>query len=75
MIFGGGLRGASDTLTPMWINGGAIWFLRIPLTLLVTYWLDWGLTGVWMVMSFDLAVRGGLTFVYFRQGRWKSKTV
>ncbi len=75
MIFGGGLRGAGDTLTPMWINGGAIWLLRIPLTLLVTYWLGWGLTGVWMVMSFDLAVRGGLTFVYFRRGRWKNKTV
>jgi len=59
----------------MWINGGAIWLLRIPLSLLVTYWLGWGLTGVWMVMSFDLTVRGGLMFRQFRRGRWKKMTV
>ena len=75
MVFGGGLRGAGDTLSPMWINGGAIWFLRIPLSLLVTYLLGWGLTGVWMVMSFDLMVRGGLMFWHFRRGRWKTVTV
>jgi len=75
MVFGGSLRGAGDTLTPMWINGGAIWLLRIPLSLLVTYWLGWGLTGVWMVMSFDLTVRGGLMFRQFRRGRWKKMTV
>jgi len=75
MVFGGGLRGAGDTLTPMWINGGAIWFLRIPLSLLVTYLLGWGLTGVWMVMSFDLMVRGSLMFWQFRRGRWKAVTV
>ena len=75
MVFGGGLRGAGDTLTPMWINGGAIWLLRVPLSLLVTYWLGWGLTGVWMVMAFDLTLRGGLMYRQFGRGRWKKMTV
>ena len=75
MVFGGGLRGAGDTLTPMWINGGAIWLMRIPLSLLVTYGLGWGLTGVWAVMVLDLTVRGLLMFRQFKRGRWKRMTV
>ncbi len=71
MVFSGGLRGAGDTLTPMLVNGAAIWLLRVPLTLLATSWLGWGLTGVWLVMALDLTVRGVVLFWQFRGGRWK----
>lgn len=72
MVFSGSLRGAGDTLTPMLVNGAAIWLLRIPLTLVATDWMDWGLTGVWVVMALDLSVRGVVLFWQFRGGRWKS---
>jgi multidrug resistance protein, MATE family len=75
MVFSGGLRGAGDTLTPMLVNGAAIWLLRVPLTLLVTSWLGWGLTGVWLVMALDLTVRGLVLTWQFRGGRWKSVQV
>ncbi|MDA0336122.1 MAG: MATE family efflux transporter [bacterium] len=71
MVFSGGLRGAGDTLTPMLVNGAAIWLLRVPLTLLATGWLGWGLAGVWLVMALDLTVRGLVLFWQFRGGRWK----
>ena len=74
MVFGGGLRGAGDTVTPLWINGCAIWFIRIPLSLLA-YWLGWGLNGVWIAMTLDLIVRGSLMLGQFRRGRWKTVTV
>lgn len=72
MVFSGGLRGAGDTLTPMLVNGAAIWLLRIPLTLVAIDWLGWGLTGVWLVMALDLSVRGVVLYWQFRGGRWKS---
>ena len=75
MVFAGGLRGAGDTLTPMLVNGTAVWLLRVPLSLVVTRWLGWGLTGVWVVMALDLTVRGTVLFVQFRGGRWKTKEV
>jgi Na+-driven multidrug efflux pump len=30
MVFGGSLRGAGDTLTPLLVNGAAVWLLRVP---------------------------------------------
>lgn len=75
MVFAGGLRGAGDTLTPMLVNGGAVWLLRVPLSLVVTRWLGWGLTGVWLVMALDLTVRGAVLFAQFKGGRWKTVEV
>lgn len=75
MVFAGSLRGAGDTLTPMLVNGASVWLLRIPLSLAVTQWLDWGLTGVWLVMALDLTVRGIVLFWQFRGGRWKTVEV
>jgi len=75
MVFAGGLRGAGDTLTPLLVNGCAVWLLRVPLSLLVTRWLGWGLTGVWLVMALDLTVRGTVLLAQFKGGRWKTKEV
>ncbi|MEW6755083.1 MAG: MATE family efflux transporter [Candidatus Latescibacterota bacterium] len=75
MVFAGGLRGAGDTLAPMLINGGAVWILRLPLVLLFTQVLPWGLTGAWLAMAVDLMGRGTLVFLRFRGGRWKRAQV
>jgi MATE family multidrug resistance protein len=75
MVFSGALRGAGDTITPMLVNAGSVWLIRVPGCLLVTLWLGWGLTGVWAVMGLDLAVRGTVMFVQFRRGRWKKLIV
>ena len=75
MVFGGSLRGAGDTLTPLLVNGAAVWLLRVPGTWVVVHWLGWGLTGVWLVMALDLVLRGIVLFWQFRGGRWKSVAV
>ncbi len=36
MIFAGGLRGAGDTRTPLWINALSLWLLRVPLAVVLT---------------------------------------
>ena len=71
MVFAGGLRGAGDTLTPMLVNGISVWLVRVPLSLAVTAWMGWGLTGVWSVMALDLVLRGTVLWWQFRKGRWK----
>jgi multidrug resistance protein, MATE family len=75
MVFAGALRGAGETRAPMLVNGGSIWVVRVPLSLLFTQVLGWGLTGAWVAMAVDLTVRGTLMFSRFRSGRWKNVEV
>jgi MATE family multidrug resistance protein len=75
MVFPGALRGAGDTRFPMAINGTCIWLVRLPLAYVLALTLGWGLVGAWSAMAFDFALRGGLNFLRFRSGRWKTVEV
>jgi MATE family multidrug resistance protein len=75
MVLAGALRGAGETKAPMFVNGGSIWIVRVPLALLFTQVLGWGLTGAWIAMATDLGVRGALMFGLFRRGKWKDAEV
>jgi putative MATE family efflux protein len=72
MIFAGGLRGAGDTRFPMVVTGASIWLLRVPLSYAFAHVLGWGLPGAWAAFALDLSVRGALSFLRFRAGRWKT---
>jgi MATE family multidrug resistance protein len=72
MIFAGALRGAGDTRFPMAITSGSIWLVRVPLAYSLALWLDWGLVGAWSAMAVDFSLRGALTFLRYRSGRWKA---
>jgi len=71
MVFPGSLRGAGDTRFPMYVTGLSIWSIRVPAALLLGLSLGMGLTGAWLGMAVDLAVRGVVFFLRFRGGRWK----
>jgi MATE family multidrug resistance protein len=75
MIFSGALRGAGDTRFPMFVTGGGIWLLRLPLAYLFALVLGGGLAGAWTAMALDMALRGALNFLRFRAGRWKTLQV
>jgi putative MATE family efflux protein len=75
MVFPGNLRGAGDTRYPMYITGGSIWAIRVPVALLLASALGLGLNGAWISMAIDLAVRGLLFFLRFRSGHWKQASV
>jgi putative MATE family efflux protein len=75
MVFPGNLRGAGDTRFPMYITGGSIWALRVPLALLFAGVLGLGLNGAWLSMATDLSVRGALFYLRFRSGHWKKAEV
>ncbi len=65
------MRGAGDTLVPMFITLIALWFLRIPASHLLS--LRFGAEGIWW--GIPVAWLFGLiaAYIYYRTGRWKRK--
>jgi len=72
-VYNGVLRGAGDTLIPMFITLFALWFIRIP----VSYYLalQMGPKGIWWGVPIAWAIGAVFSFFYFRMGKWKFKGV
>ncbi len=58
LVASGALRGIGDTFIPSLYKFGAMWFVRIPLAIILAS--PFGLEGIWFAMSFELFVRGSL---------------
>lgn len=69
----GVLRGAGDTLIPMFITIIALWVVRIP----VAYYLSdfWAERGVWWSVPTGWAFGAIFSTLYFFSGKWKTKGV
>ncbi|MCF8226366.1 MAG: MATE family efflux transporter [Bacteroidales bacterium] len=72
-IFGSVMRGAGDTLIPMFITLFSLWFVRIPLAYLLSRNL--GETGIWWSIPTGWSMGMVLTLIYYKMGRWKNKVV
>ena len=71
--YGGVLRGAGDTLIPMFITLIALWIIRIPIAWKLSDKI--GETGIWWAVPIGMAVGASLTFIYYLTGKWKTKAV
>ncbi len=67
------MRGAGDTVIPMFITLIALWLVRIPVAYL--FGIEWGEIGVWWSMPIAWAVGMTLSLIYYSTGRWKLKSV
>jgi len=67
------MRGAGDTLIPMFITLFALWIVRIP----ASYYLAGkiGVTGIWWAVPLGWSVGMILGYLYYLTGRWKTKSV
>lgn len=72
-VIGGLLRGAGDTLIPMFITLFALWFIRIPSSWFLSR--EMGVTGIWWAIPLGWAIGAGLSWIYYLKGNWKSKVV
>jgi putative MATE family efflux protein len=74
-VITGVLRGAGDTLIPMFISLISLWVIRIPVAYLLSKNPAIGIHGVWW--SIPIGWLAGLTanYLYYRSGRWKQKAV
>lgn len=64
----GALRGAGDTFFPSLINFISMWFVRIPLSLLLASY--YGFYGIWVAMCIELCIRGLLFLYRLKRGKW-----
>jgi len=73
MVYAGGLRGAGDTLWPMIITAGCMWFFRAFLAATICInMLGYDLPVAVACMVADSYVRFVLFFLRFRTGKWKT---
>lgn len=89
MVLIGGMQGAGDTKRPLWIGVVALWFMRVPLALVlalpagaaVVFGLalpigfSLGAHGAWMAMAGTQGVQGIFAAVAWKIGKWKTVRV
>lgn len=72
-VIGGVMRGAGDTLIPMFITLLSLWLIRIPLAALLSS--RFGVIGIWWAIPIAWFMGMSLSYIYYRTGRWKKKSI
>jgi putative MATE family efflux protein len=72
-IYTGIMRGAGDTLIPMFFSLISLWLIRIPLAYFLSKRI--GSEGIWWAIPAGWFIGLSLAFLYYKTGRWKTKTV
>jgi len=85
-VYGGVMRGAGDTLVPMFITLFSLWIIRIPAAVYLSqesieiFGLNLkgaglGQSGIWWSIPAGWGMGLVLSFIYYKTGKWKNKTV
>ncbi|MEF8757405.1 MAG: MATE family efflux transporter [Halobacteriales archaeon] len=79
-IFDSTYRGTGHTKAAMAFSLSRILVMRLGFSYLLAfpaggYGLDLGLVGIWIGMTVSNVASAGLSYLYFRTGRWKEKTI
>lgn len=72
-VINGVLRGAGDTLIPMFITLLSLWVFRIPFSYYLSQQI--GETGIWWGSPIGWFFGLSLAYLYYLSGRWKKKAV
>jgi putative MATE family efflux protein len=73
MVSNGVMRGAGDTLIPMFITLFSLWILRIPISYFLSKYM--GPDGIWWSIPVAWAAGFTCSFLYYLSGRWKRKVI
>jgi len=71
--FSGIMRGAGDTLIPMFFSLISLWIIRIPLAYFLSGKI--GSQGIWWAIPAGWLIGLTLSFLYYKTGRWKTMSV
>ena len=69
----GVIRGAGDTIIPMFISLFSLWLVRIPLAWIMSK--SFSYHGIWWAIPIAWLSGMILTYIYYRSGKWKNKSV
>lgn len=72
-IYNGLLRGAGDTVYPMFFSLLSLWLIRIPLAWILSDKI--GAVGIWWSIPAGWFIGVALSYFYYKTGRWKTKSV
>jgi putative MATE family efflux protein len=72
-VLNGMLRGAGDTLIPMFVTLFSLWVVRVPVSFFLAKHL--GPVGIWWGIPVAWALGALFSYLYYRTGRWKTKRV
>jgi putative MATE family efflux protein len=72
-IYQGLLRGAGDTMIPMFFSLLSLWIIRIPIAWFLSERI--GSVGIWWSIPAGWLVGVVLSYFYYLTGRWKKKAV
>lgn len=72
MAFSGGLRGAGDTISPLWATVVCTLLIGPVLGYVLALNLGMGPVGAWLGLVAAMVSQAVITGVVFRRGRWKS---
>ncbi|MGE5614618.1 MAG: MATE family efflux transporter [Bacillota bacterium] len=67
----GALRGAGDTMYPLYASIFGIWGFRVIIAHIFVNIFKWGLVGAWLSLALDQYTRATVVFLRFRTGKWK----
>jgi putative MATE family efflux protein len=85
-IYGGVMRGAGDTIIPMFLTLISLWIIRIPAALFLSHesmkilglslrTAGMGASGIWWSIPIGWGFGLVTSYLYYKTGRWKTKTV
>jgi putative MATE family efflux protein len=74
-VSGGSLRGAGDTMPPLYYTLIAQWIIRLPGAYILAFTLGYDIEGIWYSLVVFSAIQGFLTVRKFAQGHWKTRRV
>ncbi|HWI62194.1 MAG TPA: MATE family efflux transporter [Symbiobacteriaceae bacterium] len=72
-ILGGVMRGAGDTVPPMFFTVAALWVFRVPLAYLLSR--SMGSQGIWLGIAISAVIGMLVHWAYYVTGRWRRKVV
>lgn len=85
-VYGGVMRGAGDTLIPMFLTLFSLWIIRIPTAMFLSQetiqvfglsikGMGMGEKGIWWSIPSGWGIGLLLSYLYYRTGRWRTKSV
>lgn len=72
-VINGVMRGAGDTLIPMFITLFALWLIRFPSSLFLSK--HFGEIGIWWAIPIAWVIGMALSYFYYKMGYWRKKVI